>query len=206
MAEHAWLALLSAEVIAGAGGVSASGDAPLSRSATARYVDGEPAGRLVTWRHDRRPHAEALRVSPDIVADPRRAVSGAHGAGPGVGAVDVAGPWAVSLVVVPRGRRPLFDDPAVVAAARDVMRDPGRVAAVSTLVIDAVHWAGSVCAVAADVAQRWPAWWSSDPYGRLAPATRLIVDAGVLLAAPLPVGPGTQRYAGSPWPAGSFAG
>jgi len=186
--EHAWLALLAEGVTAG------SGEPHLA--AAARHLDGAPAGQLVTWRQVRRPHSDALRVSPHIVADQRR---------PPVSSVDApTGPWAVSLAIAPRGRRPLFDDPAVVQAARTVMSDTGRAAAFSTLVIDAVHWAGAVSAVPANVADRWPGWWETDPYDRLAPTIRLIVEPGVLVAAPLPAGPGTQRYYGSPWPAGSF--
>jgi hypothetical protein len=106
----------------------------------------------------------------------------------------------VSLVLPPRGTRPLFDDPAVVDAMRAVLRDPGRSAVFSTLVDGSTQWAGSISATPSPTA----AWWGGDPFARLGPQHRLLVPAGVLRPVPLPAGPGHQRRAGAPWPWGRF--
>ena len=107
-----------------------------------------------------------------------------------------------TLVLPPRGTRPLFDDPAVVGAMRAVLRDPGRVPLFSTLVDGATDWAGSVSG--ADPALVGRDWWAEDPFARLGPQHRLLVPAGVLCPRPLPPGPCHQRHAGAPWPWGTF--
>lgn len=155
---------------------------------------GAPAGWLVAWRPGprsgtavwRRPAREAVRCPGEVV-------------GGGGEALEVV------LTLPPRSQRPLHDDPAVVAATRAAARDGGRLALTAALVADQVHWAGGLSAVTAGTADRWPGWVDLEPWGRLAPARRLRVGPGVLRAAPLPASPGTQRRAGAPWPAGSFA-
>lgn len=154
-----------------------AGAVPVTDAAT-----GEPAGFLLLTVGRAKPDRSAVRVEPTLVGD-----------GPAL---------AVSLVLPPRGTRPLFDDPAVVHAMRAVLRDPHRCSLLSTLVDGSTHWAGAISAV--DPAQAGPAWWAGDPFARLGPAHRLRVGAGVLRPQPLPAGPGHQRHAGAPWPWGRF--
>lgn len=106
-------------------------------------------------------------------------------------------PARVSLVLLPEGRCPLFDDPAVSQALRDVLTGPA-VDAVTTLTRDAVHWAGALSVVrdARDL--------SGDPFRRLGTARVLAVDEGLLGRAPITIAPVTQRYGGQPWPAARF--
>jgi hypothetical protein len=149
-------------------------------SAAITAPDGSPAGHLLVAVRRGKPHRDAVRIAPEVV-----------GPGPAL---------AVSLVLPPRGTRPLFDDPAVVEAMRAVLRDPGRSAVFSTLVDGSTQWAGSIGATSSPTA----AWWSGDPFARLGPQHRLLVPAGVLRPVPLPAGPGHQRHAGAPWPWGRF--
>jgi hypothetical protein len=143
---------------------------------------GAAAGHLLTRVGRAKPHRTAVRVEPSLVGD-----------GPAL---------AVSLVLPPRGTRPLFDDPAVVGAMRAVLRDPERVPLFSTLVDGATDWAGSLSGT--DPARVDASWWAEDPFARLGPQHRLLVPAGVLRPRPLPAGPGHQRHAGAPWPWGTF--
>jgi hypothetical protein len=142
--------------------------------------DGAPAGHLLLAVRRGKPDRDAVRIAPEVV-----------GPGPAL---------AVSLVLPPRGTRPLFDDPAVVGAMRAVLRDPGRTAVFSTLVDGATRWAGSVSATRDPTRE----WWGSDPFARLGAPHRLLVPPGVLWPIALPVGPGHQRHSGAPWPWGQF--
>ncbi len=145
-----------------------------------RAVPVGPAGHLLLTVGRAKPHRCAVRVEPGLIGD-----------GPAL---------AVSLVLPPRGARPLFDDPAVVGAMKAALRDPQRAPLFSTLVDGSTHWAGAISGTGtAD-----PAWWEADPFARLGPQFRLAVPAGVLRARPLPAGPGHQRHAGAPWPWGEF--
>jgi hypothetical protein len=146
--------------------------------------DGTPAGHLLLRAGRAKPHRLAVRVEPSLIGD-----------GPAL---------AVSLVLPPRGTRPLFDDPAVVAAMQAVLRDPHRSPLFSTLVDGSTEWAGSLSG--APAAATWPGWWDGDPFARLGPQHRMLVPAGVLCPRPLPAGPCHQRHAGAPWPWGAFAG
>jgi len=159
-------------------------DVPRDGAVAVVRPDGTGAGFLLLTRGRRRPDPAAARIEPVLIGDGPR--------------------LAVSLVLPPRERRPLFDDPAVVGAMRAVLRDPGRAPLFSTLVDGATHWAGSVSGVDARRAEGRPVWWDEDPFARLGPQHRLLVPAGVLLPLPLPVGPGHQRRAGAPWPWGHF--
>lgn len=147
---------------------------------------GAPAGHLLVVRRQGKPHRTAVRIEPSLL-----------GPGPEL---------AVSLVLAGRGAAPLFDDPAVVHAMRQVLQDPARAALFSTLVDGSTRWAGSVSGVLPSVPRDRPAWWAEDPFARLAPQARLLVPAGVLLPAALPIGPCHQRHAGAPWPWGRFDG
>lgn len=161
-------------------------DAPHRGSVPVTSPDGEPAGHLLLARGRAKPHRAAVRVEPALLGD-----------GPAL---------AVSLVLPERGAGPLFDDPAVVRAMQDVLRDPGRAPLLSTLVAGSTRWAGAVSGVDPAVAAARPAWWGEDPFARLGPQHRLLVPAGLLVPVPLPAGPGHQRHAGAPWPWGRFAG
>lgn len=145
-------------------------------------MSGEAAGHLLVTRGRAKPDRGAVRVEPSLIGD-----------GP---------PLAVSLVLPPRGARPLFDDPAVVGAMRAVLRDPPPL--FSTLVEGSTHWAGSASGTDPATAAGWPGWWDADPFARLGPRYQLLVPTGVLVPAPLPAGPGHQRHSGAPWPWGSF--
>jgi hypothetical protein len=141
---------------------------------------GGPAGTVAAWPRGRKPVPSALRMDERLV--------------------DPAGPPAwVSLVLVPAEVQPLFDDPAVSQAMRRVLAGP-PFAAVSTLVRDAVHFAGSVTVEHGDD----PARLADDPFARLHPAEVLRVGPGMFGARPPPPGPAIQRYAGKPWPADGF--
>jgi hypothetical protein len=141
---------------------------------------GRPAGLVAAWPRGRKPVRAALRMDQRLV--------------------DPDGPPAwVSLVLVPPELAPLFDDPAVSQALRRVLAGP-PFAAVSTLVRDAVHFAGAVTVEHGDD----PGRLADDPFARLHPARVLRVGPGMFGAVPPPAGPVVQRYAGQPWPVAGF--
>jgi hypothetical protein len=158
---------------------------------------GMPAGVLAAWAGGRRPDRGAVRMDARVV-DP-------------VGACA----WA-SLVLLPAGRAPLFDDPAVSAALRAVLAGPAA-EAVTTFVRDATHFAGALTVRRPDPegstpadgptsSDRNPFRRIADPFGRLGPAEVLQVGAGLFGTVPAPPGPVIQRYAGQPWPVPGFPG
>lgn len=138
---------------------------------------GEPAGHLAAWPSGRKPTASAVRADARVV-DPGGAAA------------------TVSLVLVPRGRELLFDDPAVSGALRRVLAGPPP-DAITTLVRDSSHFAGSAT-VRRDGLQH------DDPFARVAHAEVLEVGAGLFGRVPPVPGPVTQRYSGLPWPAAGF--
>lgn len=137
---------------------------------------GDPAdGRsLLGWPSGGRPHPAARRCDPRLLS------------GDGAGA-------RVSLLWPDRDALPLFDDPAVLQARRAALAGPWPRAA-SALTVDAVHWAGSV----------WVGPPGDDPFRLLGVPEVLQVGPGLLGTFPRPTGPALERYAGAPWPAGSF--
>jgi hypothetical protein len=149
-------------------------------SAEVREPDGRPAGRLAAWPPGRKPTRTATRMDARMV--------------------DPAGPlgW-VSLVLIPQEVALLFDDPAVSQALRAVLSGPPP-AAVSTLVRDAVHFAGAVTVGQGEHPDRL----TDDPFARLHPARLLRLGPGLFGHLPPPPGPAIQRYAGKPWPAPGF--
>jgi hypothetical protein len=163
-------------------------DGPLDRplaatalaTATATDRGGQPAGTFAAWPRGRKPVASALRVDERLV-DP------------------LAPPAWVSLVTVPRGLAPLFDDVAVSEAMRQVLRGIPTTA-VSTLVRDATTFAGAVTVRRSGGAEAL----RDDPFARLHPARLLRSGPGLFAAVPLPAGPAIQRYSGKPWPAAGF--
>ncbi len=148
-------------------------------SAPVTTTDGRPAGVLAAWPAGRKPVASAVRMDDRLV--------------------DAAGaPAWVSLVLLPRDRAPLFDDPVVSGALRGVLAGPPP-HGVSTLVRDSSHFAGSVT-----VRRERPGVLRDDPFARIGPAAVLQVGAGLFgQVAPVP-GPVIQRYSGKPWPAAGF--
>lgn len=198
-ATRAWLALLIEEDETRSEAVALDG-----LVAALPAVDAEtglPAGWLAGWRRAGRPHREAVRM------DPAGLWAGA-GDDPEADAEadrdpDATPDAAVSLVLVPPASRPLFDDPTVVGATRRALVSSARCRTVSTLVTDAVHLAGAVSVQDADVVGRRSAWWREDPFALVHRPRRLLV-AGRLFAPTALRGPGTQRYAGVPWPGGRF--
>ena len=161
-------------------GPDAEGLSEALASAPVADPDGRPAGILAAWPRGRKPVRAALRMDERLV--------------------DPDGPPAwVSLVLVPPELAPLFDDPAVSQAMRRVLAGPPT-AAVSTLVRDAVHFAGAVTVEQGDQ----PARLADDAFALLHPARILRVGPGMFGAVPPPPGPGIQRYAGQPWPVAGF--
>jgi len=142
--------------------------------------EGCPAGRLAAWARGRKPVRHALRMDARLV-DP------------------AGGPAWVSLVLVPREVEPLFDDTAVNAAMRAVLGGP-EYAAVSTLVRDASHFAGSVTVSREPDPRRL----ADDPFARVYPARLLRASPGLFGSVPPPAGPAIQRYSRKPWPAAGF--
>jgi hypothetical protein len=125
----------------------------------------------------------------------------AHGRPPGslgidIRAVEPGGPSAwVSLALAAPGQRVLFDDPAVSWALRQTLM-VGRWLAMSTLTRDSSTIGGALSVTQISS----PRALADDPFARLFPARALRVDRGFLGSMPPPVGPGIQRYGGSPWP------
>jgi hypothetical protein len=162
------------------------GDAPPDADAAAalRTPDGAPAGWLVAWLQASKPVREARRADPRIVdADGAAAV--------------------ISLVLPDRNALPIFDDPAVQGARRAVLADAEPADLVTTLLVDASHFAGSL------TARRGPdalARLRDDPFGRVSAATLLFVDGGLLGTVAPPPGPVIERHGSDvPWPGGRFA-
>lgn len=148
-------------------------------AAELRTRDGAAAGFLAVWSAGRKPTAGAVRADATVVDPTGEAAS-------------------VSLVLVPRDREPLFDDPAVSGAMRDVLAGPPP-DAVSTFVRDSSHFAGAVT-VRRDRREAL----RDDPFARIARAEVLDVGPGLFGRAPAVPGPVIQRYAGKPWPAAGF--
>jgi hypothetical protein len=147
--------------------------------ARATSLHGASAGLLAAWAEGPRPVRHAVRVDEDVLDQ--------HGP-----------PATVSLVLVPAGREPLFDDPAVCGAMRAVLSGPPP-DGVTTFTRDALHFAGGLT-----VRRRDPWALRDDPFARLHPARLLLVSRGLLAEGCPPIGPVVQRYAGQPWPAAGF--
>lgn len=148
-------------------------------NAPATDLEGATVGTLAAWPPGRRPVSGAARMD-DRLVDP-----------------DGDAAW-LSLILLARDRSPLFDDPAVSGALRQVLsgRPPDGV---STLVRDSSHFAGAVT-----VRRGKPEELRSDPFARVGHAQVLRVERGLFgRAAPVP-GPVIQRYSGKPWPSAGF--
>lgn len=142
-------------------------------------ADGCHVGWLAAWRRKSKPLKEARRVDPRII-DP----AGAAG-------------W-ISVVWPPREALVAFDDPAVQQARRRVLADACPPAAVTTVMIDDSHFAGSITIRRdADAEARL----RDDPFARVAAARLLRVDSGIVGEMLLPAGPVIERHGSAqPWP------
>jgi hypothetical protein len=94
-----------------------------------------------------------------------------------------------------------YDEPEVQQPRRDALAWwipllGESLVCVSTFALDASRCAGAVT-VARD-----PRWFASDPFARLFPGT--VVETDLFCEVIPPPGPATERYAGAPWPGGSF--
>ena len=154
-------------------------------TAQARDPDGDEAGWLTVWRRSSKPVREALLAWP--------------------GAFDPEGaPASVSLLVLPRGLRVIFDDQAVQEARRAILAG-GRWAAVTSLVRDPSTFGGSLVAARGHDAL---ARVRDDPFAAIAPGLvrRLELGPGLVGAPAAPAGPVIERYgAAQPWPGDRFA-
>jgi hypothetical protein len=114
----------------------------------------------------------------------------------------VEGAWAHVCALADTDAALRFDEPEVQQARRDALawwipRLGEELVCLSTLALDA-----SLCAGAVTVA-RTPAGFADDPFARLFRGT--VVGVDFLCPTPPPPGPVIERYAGTPWPGGSFA-
>jgi hypothetical protein len=96
-----------------------------------------------------------------------------------------------------------YDEPEVEQARRDALAWwipllGDELVCLSSFAIDESHYAGAIT-VATD-----PSQFDQDPFARLFPGTT--VRADFFSPVPPPAGPAIERYAGAPWPAGSWAG
>lgn len=151
---------------------------PLAAVAAARCweLDGRPAGWLAAWSVSHGRPAGSLGIDVRVV-DPGGAMA-----------------W-VSLALAAPGERMLFDDPAVSWALRQTLAHwPWT--GTSTLTRDSSTLGGAFTAIHGSS----PRALSDDPFARLFGARVLRVDNGFVGCMPRPVGPGIQRYSGSPWP------
>lgn len=152
----------------------------------------EPAGELCAaavspdrqqylgaWRDvASRPHPRARRLDPRVLDPDGEAAE-------------------VSLLWPRLDALPLFDDPAVVRARRTARR-LSRPRCTSTFTVDSRHLAGSLWVPGPG------GHLDEDPFRLLGVPLHLRVDPGLLGTGPALVGPAQERYAGAPWPAGSF--
>ena len=145
-----------------------------SEEATACY--------LAVWRAEDAPVPGALRADP--------------------GAFDPEGEEAwVSLILPPAVMRPAFDDLAVQQARRALLAGPPP-SAVTTLLADDSHFAGSLTVRRGEDAH---ALLRDDPFARVLPARVLRCEAGLLADRAAPPGPTIERHGSAvPWPGGRF--
>jgi len=152
---------------------------PASARAALHAADGRCVGVLAAWHRPGKPVRDAVLVDGAVI-DPD------------------GDPGWVSLLLLPVGRAPLFDDPAVSGALRAMLAGPPA-DVVSTLVRDSTHLAGAVTVRRAD-----PRALADDPFARLGLPILARVDGGLFGRRAAPAGPVIQRYAGQPWPAAGF--
>lgn len=153
-------------------------------AAELRTPDGAPAGWLAAWLQASKPVRAARRADPRII--------------------DSNGTAAMVSLVLPDGHAlTIFDDTAVQGARRAVLADAEPADVVTTLLVDASHFAGSL------TVRRGPDALSrlrDDPFLRVSSGRLLLVDAGLLGTVAPPPGPVIERHGSDiPWPGGQFA-
>ena len=94
-----------------------------------------------------------------------------------------------------------FDEPEVQQARRDALAWWIPLLAADFVCLSTFALDASRCAGAVTVARR-PTHFGHDPFARLFPPTSVRVD--FFSPVPPPPGPVIERYAGAPWPGGSF--
>jgi hypothetical protein len=114
----------------------------------------------------------------------------------------VAGAFAHVCALPDKDAALRYDEPEVQQVRRDALTWwipllGDDLVCVSTFALDASRFAGAVT-VATDSSQ-----FDQDPFARLFPGTTVQVD--FFSRVPTPAGPAIERYAGAPWPGGSFA-
>lgn len=143
---------------------------------------GSQLGFLAAWLSPRRPRAEAMRIY--------RAALDPGGA-----------PASASLLLVPKERRVLFDDPAVQQARRIAIGED-RFPVVTTLSHDASLFAGSLLAGRDEEARMW---LRDDPFSVVGEPRLVEVGAGLLATATALPQPVIERFGSAqPWPGSRF--
>ena len=113
----------------------------------------------------------------------------------------VAGAYAHVCALADPAARVAYDQPEVQQARRDALAWwvpllGDELVCLTTLALDAVHCGGAITVA------RSPRRFAADPFARLFPGT--VVRTDLFGAVAPPPGPVMERYAGTPWPGGSF--
>jgi hypothetical protein len=114
----------------------------------------------------------------------------------------VQGAYAHVCALPDRDASLRFDEPEVQGARRDALAWWIPLLGDDLVCISSFSLDASRCAGAVTVALS-PRHFGEDPFARLFPGTVVRTDFFSLV--PPPPGPAIERYAGAPWPAGSFS-
>lgn len=114
----------------------------------------------------------------------------------------VEGAWAHVCALASPDAKLRFDEPEVQQARRDALAwwiplVGDDLVCITTLALDASYYGGAITVA------RTPARFGDDPFARLFPGT--VVRTDLFGAVAPPPGPVIERYAGVPWPGGSFS-
>jgi len=115
----------------------------------------------------------------------------------------VAGAYAHVCALPDRDAGLRFDEPEVQQVRRDALAWwipmlGDSLVCLTTFALDASRYGGAMTVA------RSPEPFALDPFARLFPGT--VVPTGLFCAVAPPAGPPIERYAGVPWPGGTFAG
>jgi hypothetical protein len=113
----------------------------------------------------------------------------------------VPGAYAHVCALPDRAAALRFDEPEVQQVRRDALEwwTPmlgDELVCLSTFALDASRYGGAVTVA------RSARHFDADPFARLFPGT--VVETDLFCEVPPPPGPVIERYAGAPWPGGSF--
>ena len=119
-----------------------------------------------------------------------------------IGQEPVRGAFAHVCALADQSAALRYDEPEVQQARRDALAWwipmlGDELVCLSTFALDASRCGGAVTVA------RTPALFREDPFARLFPGT--IVRTDLFSGVAPPPGPPIERYAGAPWPGGSFA-